>query len=657
MKIVFKLVFSIAISIMFSTTIVLAINPVEETKILRFGENLNFEEVNVGESRTKDLILYNKGNSDLTIEKLRFHEKLNGVYTGGWSGIISANGEQHVAITYTPKDGTLAQGLVYIESDRTNTGDRDRLLTGMGIDEADSVETRILKIGQHLTFSATEIGESSSLVLTLENQGNSDLTIDEIRFHEKLKGAFGGDFSGVIPSNGEENVTITFTPEEGVIYQGLVYIESDRTNSNDRSRLLTGRGVLPVNIAPVAVEDNISIENNGTTFSLNVLSNDIDADGDTLSISTISETTAGGTVTINGTSVDYTPVADFNGTDTFTYTVNDGTVDGNSVTVTILVIIEEPVQRPFITKWKTDNGDSAHEKEVTIGVDLNFDVNFTVDWGDGVIDVDVTDAITHTYLEVGTYNVAITGRFPNPSISNLNQNNLRLLSVEQWGDIEWKSMSRAFKECSNFILNATDKPDLSDVTNMEYMFYKATAFNQPLNEWDTSSITNMQGLFSGASSFNQPINGWNTSNVTNMKTIFYKAILFNQPLNHWNTSDVVNMQSLFYGAKAFNQPLNEWDTSSVTNMQSMFSRASSFNQPLKRWDISNVTSMRTMFYQSNFNQPLREWNTSNVKIMYKMFAYARVFNQNISNWDVSKVTSSIDFAKRSALELSNRPSF
>ena len=36
---------------------------------------------------------------------------------------------------------------------------------------------------------------------------------------------------------------------------------------------------------------------------------------------------------------------------------------------------------------------------------------------------------------------------------------------------------------------------------MQRMFYGATSFNQPLNEWDTSSVTDMVGMFDGATSF------------------------------------------------------------------------------------------------------------------------------------------------------------
>ena len=35
------------------------------------------------------------------------------------------------------------------------------------------------------------------------------------------------------------------------------------------------------------------------------------------------------------------------------------------------------------------------------------------------------------------------------------------------------------------------------------MFYKASAFNQPLDNWDVSSVTDMAAMFYAASAFNQ----------------------------------------------------------------------------------------------------------------------------------------------------------
>ena len=37
--------------------------------------------------------------------------------------------------------------------------------------------------------------------------------------------------------------------------------------------------------------------------------------------------------------------------------------------------------------------------------------------------------------------------------------------------------------------------DVSQVTNMRYMFQQAVAFNAPLNAWDVSRVSNMQEMF------------------------------------------------------------------------------------------------------------------------------------------------------------------
>jgi len=98
----------------------------------------------------------------------------------------------------------------------------------------------------------------------------------------------------------------------------------------------------PVNTPPVAVNDSLTTDQDvSVTFAgTMLLSNDSDADGDTLSISAIDSTSANGAAVIDngGGNYTYSPLAGFSGTDTFGYTVTDGNGGFSSATVTMMVV-------------------------------------------------------------------------------------------------------------------------------------------------------------------------------------------------------------------------------------------------------------------------------------------------------------------------------
>jgi surface protein len=299
-----------------------------------------------------------------------------------------------------------------------------------------------------------------------------------------------------------------------------------------------------------------------------------------------------------------------------------------------------PSTTPFVTTWTVQD-----DLSIAIYTFNAFNYDFTVDWGDGEIDQNVTADITHNYATPGTYAVSIIGVFPyfktceNATDSSVCDNAPKLSSIESWGDQEWRTMNGSFKS-ANFNINTAQTPDLSNVTNMYRTFINATGFNQNINNWDVSQITNMTGTFRDASNFNQPLDSWDVSQVTNMSFMFYGAESFDRPLDLWNVSQVSDMYAMFSSATSFNQPLDNWDVGNVSNMEFMFSEAISFDQFLDSWNVSNVSSMKDMFSSAtSFNQPLNSWNVSNVSNMRSMFSSATSFSQPLDSWDVSQVTS------------------
>ncbi|WP_312901283.1 BspA family leucine-rich repeat surface protein [Chryseobacterium taichungense] len=221
----------------------------------------------------------------------------------------------------------------------------------------------------------------------------------------------------------------------------------------------------------------------------------------------------------------------------------------------------------------------------------------------------------------------------------------KIIDIEQWGNIHWSSMEQAFQGCRNMNISATDIPDLSNVTGMQYMFTGCSSFvgNPSINDWNTSHVTDMRFAFGACSVFNQPIGDWDTSNVTVMAGMFSSAVKFNQPIGNWNTSKVIYMTAMFSTAREFNQPIGNWDLSSNLECELMFSGAWNFNQPIGDWNTSNILEMNRMFLGAKaFDQDISNWDTGKVYDMYLMFSGAENFNQDIGSWDVSKVESMYD---------------
>ena len=314
--------------------------------------------------------------------------------------------------------------------------------------------------------------------------------------------------------------------------------------------------------------------------------------------------------------------------------------------------------RPFMFKVKTDNpGKTASDRFLIPAMTDTFAYDYDVDCdSDGTYEVTGADGnYTCVYPAAGIYTISIRGDFPDPwlgggKFSNKDDKNdgEKVLSVEQWGTIAWKSMASAFKGCPNMDVNATDIPDLSGVSDMSYMFAGTHNIKHGnFNQWNVSRITNMYHMFAW-SVFNQDISDWNTGNVTTFSSMFCCNNSFNRDIGRWDTKNAISMEEMFHDSRAFNQDISDWNVGKVTDMSYMFASAYDFNQDLSAWDVSNVTTMFAMFdHAITFNGNVEQWcdKTANVTNMSRMFKNTSAFSgHDLSCWDVSKVTAHTDFS-------------
>ena len=294
----------------------------------------------------------------------------------------------------------------------------------------------------------------------------------------------------------------------------------------------------------------------------------------------------------------------------------------------------------FVSEWQTKSNNESIT--ITINPDVgSSSVKYNVDWGDGATDTNVTGDISHNYVNSGSYTVQITDQFPGIIADVPSGNAQKLVSISQWGNIQWVSMENAFQEAVSMNITASDAPDLSNVTNCNGMFSGCKNLNANIGNWNMSNVALMNAMFSGATNFNQSLGNWNTQSVTNMGSMFKNASTFNQDINTptWKTDSVINMSNMFEGAIVFNQPLSNWNVSHVTDMSWMFRNATAFNQNINDWEITNAMNLDWMFYNAtSYNQPMDKWNLTSVTSINRIFTYATSFNQDVGGWDTQNVT-------------------
>ncbi len=155
------------------------------------------------------------------------------------------------------------------------------------------------------------------LVDVLSNDTDSDNLSGEL----SITGLTSPVLGTVITQSGK----VRFTPSVGLCGTGSFDYQTEDTSnalSNTATALIT---INCVNDAPVANSDTLTISEDASATTLDLIANDTDSDGgDTLSISGIITTTTNGTLTVTSTTeVSYTPDLNFCGTDTFTYRARD----------------------------------------------------------------------------------------------------------------------------------------------------------------------------------------------------------------------------------------------------------------------------------------------------------------------------------------------
>lgn len=114
----------------------------------------------------------------------------------------------------------------------------------------DDVQFRATDAGQlviepgRADFEDTDVGTSREVVITLENQGLSDLMIDNVQLEAPYSSNWDAETQGTLAPESSTTITITFSPESEGLHEGQLIVTFDGTSTQAIDLIGTA---LPVN--------------------------------------------------------------------------------------------------------------------------------------------------------------------------------------------------------------------------------------------------------------------------------------------------------------------------------------------------------------------------------------------------------------------------
>lgn len=258
------------------------------------------------------------------------------VETGPSNGTLTLNANG--TFIYTPNaDFEGVDTFTYIVNDGTEDSASPATVDVMvdSVNDAPVTVDDIYTVDEEQTLTASIAEGVLSNDIDAEGDALTATLVDDVQNGTLL---LNGDGSFVYTPDADFTGTDSFT-----------YVANDSTDDSAPATVTIDVG--GVNDAPVAVDDTFSGDED-TDITGNVLANDTDAENNPLTATLVADV-QNGTLTLNPDgSFTYTPTADFDGTDTFTYLANDGTDDSASpATVTLTV---GPVNDPAVIAGDTD---------------------------------------------------------------------------------------------------------------------------------------------------------------------------------------------------------------------------------------------------------------------------------------------------------------
>nr|WP_264002216.1 Ig-like domain-containing protein [Mycolicibacterium bacteremicum] len=353
---------------------------------------------------------------------------VNDVPTGSDTGIdvtedVTAGGtftgadvDTGASLSYTLQNQAV-HGTVTVNSDGTWTYTPATNYHGIDTFTYTITDGQAISTPVTVTVTVTAVNDAPTGTTGLSGSGSEDTTLTGTLTGADIDGDSVTFGLGTQAGHGTVTVnpegTWTYTPTAN--YHGtdtFTYTVTDGTlTSTPVTVTLT---VAAVNDAPVGTDSAVAADEDSTTIGGTLAGTDFDSAGGSLSY-TLTNQAGHGTAAINADGTwTYTPAANYHGSDTFTYTIDDGSLTSAPVTVTITIAAVNDA--PTGTTGLTGSGNEDTTLTGTLtGTDIDGDTTtyaLSAQAGHGTVTVNPDGTWTYTptanYHGTDTFTYTVT---------------------------------------------------------------------------------------------------------------------------------------------------------------------------------------------------------------------------------------------------------
>ncbi|MDO6469895.1 cadherin-like domain-containing protein, partial [Neptunomonas phycophila] len=355
-----------------------------------------------------------------------------------------------------PSNATIADGVgVGMILDDTTATAEDTVYANIAVDQSSVSE------GAQLTYTVTLVDSEGNPVIV---PAGDTVSVDLDWSGAAASGADTSDLPASVSITGGSQTEFAVDASFDDIVEADEPLIATITDVVDSAGVFERAEVGPQSVANTVITDgsvdatdDTASTNEDTPVTISVLGNDVDPEGQTFTIESTTNPDNGSIVVNPDGTITYTPDANYNGSDTFTYTIvdQDGNRDTATVVVSVLAINDAPiidftegnVSEEGLIDGSPDSDAASGSVDTTDSASVNGTVNIVDIEGDNISGVTLT-APTST-LTSGGETVTWSGSGTQNLTATANGETVATISIDDSGNYQFN------------LLKALDHPDTS----------------------------------------------------------------------------------------------------------------------------------------------------------------------------------------------------